>query len=144
MGHGARRGRRSCRPPCRGWERTGAAELTNQTLRQIVLGAPAVLSIAVFSNAFGHALPVGAASIAVRDKGRRLCRARAGRFSSAASHPRSRLAPCSQSDPVTLNRQSRADAAVDLYLPGDSGNAITARASHRQRGTADQLRIRDR
>ena len=98
----------------------------NQTIRQIVrvsIGGPEVR--AVFSNAFGTApLRVGAASLAIRDKGETIVSgsSRPLLFSGKAS---AAIAPGGVlvSDPVTLAVPDLADVAVDLYLPGDTAAA---------------------
>ncbi len=98
----------------------------NQTIRQIVrvsIGGPEVR--AVFSNAFGTApLRVGAASLAIRDKGETIVSgsSRPLLFSGKAS---AAIAPGAVlvSDPVTLAVPDLADVAVDLYLPGDTAAA---------------------
>ena len=98
----------------------------NQTLRQIVrvsIGGSQVR--AVFSNAFGTApLAVGAASIALRDKGEMIVAGSSRPLlfsgkSSAAIPPGAVLV----SDPVSLTVPDLADLVVDTYLPGDTASA---------------------
>ena len=127
------RARRSHRPPAQPDAR-GAGQpapapplnFNNQTLRQIVrvsIGGPEVR--AVFSNAFGTApLRVGAASIAMRDKGDAIVSG-SSRPLMFSGKPSATIAPGAVlvSDPVTLTVPDLADVAVDLYLPGDTAAA---------------------
>ena len=94
----------------------------NQTLREIVHTTVAGDAVRiVFSNAFGTGpLSIGAASLALRDKG--------SAIATASSHPltfagrTSTLVPAGAvmvTDPVTLAVPAFADLAVDVYLPDD-------------------------
>ncbi len=105
----------------------------NQTLRQIVrvsIGGPEVR--AVFSNAFGTApLRIGAASIAVRDKGDAIVSG-SSRSLVFGGKPSATIAAGAVlvSDPVTLTIPDLADLAVDLYLPGDTAATGSPLAHH--------------
>jgi hypothetical protein len=109
----------------------------NQTLRQIVrvsVGGSQVR--AVFSNAFGTApLPVGAASIAVRDKGEVIVPG-SSRSLLFGGKPTATIAPGAVlvSDPVMLTIADLADVAVDLYLPGDTAATGSPLAHHTGNG----------
>jgi len=106
---------------------------SNQTLRQIVrisIGGPEVR--AVFSNAFGTApLRVGAASIAVREKGDAIVSG-SSRPLMFSGRPSASIAAGAVlvSDPVTLSVPDLADLAVDLYLPGDTAASESPLAHH--------------
>ena len=105
----------------------------NQTLRQIVrvsIGGPQVR--AVFSNAFGTApLAIGAASIALRDKGEAIV-AGSSRPLQFSGKPAASIAPGAVlvSDPVSLTVPDLADLVVDMYLPGDTAAAGSPLAHH--------------
>ena len=96
----------------------------NQTLREIVHTTVAGDAVrVVFSNAFGTGpLSIGAASIALRDKGSAIVAASshaltfAGRTSTAVP-----AGAVMVTDPVTLAVPAFADVAVDVYLPDDMG-----------------------
>jgi lysophospholipase L1-like esterase len=102
-------------------------QFTNQTLRQIVhtsLGGSKAR--VVLSNAYGTApVTIGAASIALRDKG--------GDIQTASSRPllfsgksTMTIPPNAviYSDPVNLALPAASDVAIDLYLPGTTGTAL--------------------
>jgi lysophospholipase L1-like esterase len=112
-------------------------QFNNQTLRQIVhvsIGGPQVR--VVFSNTFGTApLAVGAASIAIRDKGAAIVASSktpltfSGK-SLAAIAPGAVLV----SDPAILAIPDMADVAVDLYLPGDTTASKSPLSHHTGNG----------
>lgn len=95
----------------------------NQTLRQIVrtsIGGDRIR--VVLSNAFGTApLPIGAARVALRDKGPAIVsnsnRGLTFGGGSATSIPPGAVIV---SDPVILTVPAFADLAVDIFLPGDT------------------------
>jgi lysophospholipase L1-like esterase len=118
----------------------------NQTLRQIVrvsIGGSDVR--AVLSNVFGTApLQIGAASIAVRDKGDAIVAgsSRPLLFSgraAAAIPPGAVLV----SDPVTLRVPDLADLAVDLYLPGDTAATASPLSHHTGNGAVQTNYVSD-
>ena len=106
---------------------------TNQTLRQIVhtsIGGERVR--VVLSNTFGTApLAVGAAHIALRDKGGSIVPAsdRSLTFSgrSSATIPAGALLV---SDSVTLTVPALADLVVDTYLPGNTATGTSPLTMH--------------
>jgi lysophospholipase L1-like esterase len=86
----------------------------------------------VLSNAFGTApLPVGAARVALRDKGPAIVPGsdRALAFSGA---PAATIPPGAVvvSDPVSLTVPAFADLAVDIYLPGDTSAGTSPVTMH--------------
>ena len=104
----------------------GFVHFSNQTLRQIVhtsIGGSRLR--VVLSNHYGNQpLAIGAAHVAVRDKGAAI-KADTGRkltFSGGASFtiPAGAIA---YSDPVDLPVPAAADLAIDLFLPGDTNTA---------------------
>jgi lysophospholipase L1-like esterase len=118
----------------------------NQTLRQIVrvsVGGPDVR--AVFSNAFGTApLRVGAASIALRDKGDAIVPG-SSRPLLFSGGPSALIAPGAVlvSDPATLTVPDLADLAVDLYLPGDTATAGSPLSHHTGGGAVQTNYVSD-
>ena len=105
----------------------------NQTLRQIVhtsLGGDRVR--VVLSNAFGTApLPVGAASVALRQKDSSIVAAskRALTFGGASS-TNVAAGAIAVSDPVNLAVPAMADLAIDLFLPGDTAASPSPLTTH--------------
>ena len=106
---------------------------SNQTLRQIVhvsLGGDRVR--VVLSNAFGTApLPVGAASVALRQKESSIVAAskRALTFGGASSTTVAAGA-IAVSDPVNLAVPALADLAIDIFLPGDTAASPSPLTTH--------------
>jgi lysophospholipase L1-like esterase len=106
---------------------------TNQTLRQIVhtsLGGDRVRI--VLSNAFGTMpLPVGAASVALRQKESSIVVAskRALTFSGTTATTVAAGA-IAVSDPVNLAVPAFADLAIDIFLPGDTAASPSPLTTH--------------
>jgi len=106
---------------------------TNQTLRQIVhtsLGGDRIR--VVLSNAFGTApLPVGAASVALRQKDSSIVAAskRVLTFGGATSTAVAAGA-IAISDPVNLAVPAFADLAIDIFLPGDTAASPSPLTTH--------------
>jgi lysophospholipase L1-like esterase len=105
----------------------------NQTLRQIVhvsLGGERIR--VVFTNVFGTApLAIGAAHIALRDKGAAIVPA-SGRVLTFGGNPTTTMAAgaVAVSDPVNLNVSPLADLAIDVYLPGDTSATMSPLTVH--------------
>jgi lysophospholipase L1-like esterase len=105
----------------------------NQTLRQIVhtsVGGDRLR--VVLSNAFGTApLPVGAASIALRQKDAAIVTtsSRALTFSGSASTMIAAGA-IALSDPVSLAVPASADLAIDIFLPADTATSPSPLTTH--------------
>jgi lysophospholipase L1-like esterase len=110
-----------------------ALNFRDQTLRQIVhtsLGGGRVR--VVVSNAFGTApLVVGAAQVALRDKGAAIAPGSA-RVLTFSAHGTTTVPPgaVAVSDPVSLDVPALSDLAVDLYLPGDTGASTSPLTMH--------------
>jgi len=112
---------------------TAQVNFNNQTLRQIVhvsLGGDRIR--VVLSNAFGTApLPVGAASIALREKGASIVAAskRTLTFNGGGST----VVPAGAimvSDPVSLTVPPLADLAIDIFLPTDTAVSSSPLTTH--------------
>src|SRR5262249_24635683 len=105
----------------------------NQTLRQIVrtsVGGDRLR--VVLSNTFGTApLPIGAARVALRDKGSAIV-AKSDRPLTFGGRPAAMIPPGAVivSDPVSLKVPAVADLAVDIYLPGDTASGTSPLTMH--------------
>jgi len=105
----------------------------NQTLRQIVhvsLGGDRVR--VVLSNAFGTApLPVGAASVALRQKDSAIVAASSRPLTFGGATSTSVAAGAvAVSDPVNLAVPALADLALDIFLPGDTAASSSPLTTH--------------
>jgi lysophospholipase L1-like esterase len=109
------------------------ATVTNQTLRQIVhtsLGGDRVR--VVLSNAYGTApLEIGAADVALRDKGAAVVAASVKPLTFAGK-PKATILPGATlvSDPVGVKVAPLSDLVIDLYLPGDLGVSPSPVTTH--------------
>jgi len=105
----------------------------NQTLRQIVhtsLGGDRVR--VVLSNAFGTApLPVGAASVALRQKDSSIVAASKRPLTFGGTTSTTIAAGAiAVSDPVSLAVPAFADLAIDIFLPGDTAASPSPLTTH--------------
>jgi lysophospholipase L1-like esterase len=110
-----------------------ALNFNNQTLRQIVhtsLGGDRVR--VVLSNAFGTApLPVGAASIALRQKDSSIVAASKRPLTFGGTTSTTVAAGAiAVSDPVNLAVPAFADLAIDIFLPGDTAASPSPLTTH--------------